>query len=248
MPSSLTRCPRCGARLKGLSTRCDACGADLVPYLARSGAHAAITDTLAAPSSSALTAGVPAPPLPTMTDVSHNRRAVVAPPPDAAPGAVASGPPFDDTALERPAVSEALEDAGWSPVLTIMIILIIGVAIGGNLAVRTDSILGIFVGGFTILIMGRALLPAVRAAIQRGQLLREGRPTSGVIRDRWTDKDEDGDPVYHVAYAFEAEGAGQTPATIMHARREKRRVVPPVRGGRRRADPLPGRQPRGCDG
>ncbi len=187
----LTRCPRCGARLNGPSTRCDACGADLVPHLARSGANAA---------------SVLAPPSPAIASL--DRQAPVAPPPDPTPDAPA-GLSFDYTGLERPAISATLEDATWLPVLSTAIIIIIGAALGGYLVFKSGSVSGMVLGAFTIMLIVRAWLPAVRAAILRDRLLREGRRSLAVIYDRWSNKDDDGDPVYFVAYAFQREGSAQ---------------------------------------
>ncbi len=190
MSSLLTNCPRCGARLRGLSTRCDACGADLVPYLTRAGAS---TRSVPAPSSSAT------------PDVAYTPRASVAPPSDPTLGvATPPGLPFDYTGLRRPEVSETLEEATWVSVLSTMIILLIGVAVGGYFALKSGEIVNIIFGGSVILLIGSAWFPAVRRVLLRDQLLREGRRTLGVIYDRWTYKDSDGDTVYVVAYAFQA--------------------------------------------
>ncbi|MCS6883545.1 MAG: hypothetical protein RMK84_05065 [Oscillochloridaceae bacterium] len=214
MSSRLTTCPRCGARLKGPSTRCDACGADLVPYLARSGAN---------------TASVLAPPSPAIASV--DRQAPVAPP-DPAPGSPASLS-FDYTTLERPAISETLEMAPWRSVLSelaMWFIVLPGAMTAGLIllvvilpdARQAAHGLGSIVGSMLFL-MALVVVPGRMYAAKLWERMHQyGRQTSGVIFDRWTDKDYEGDTTYFVAYAFQAEGAGQSPVIVTRAEKNQK--------------------------
>ena len=204
MSSLLTNCPRCGARLRGLTTRCDACGADLVPYLTRSGANAA---------------SVLAPPSPAIASV--DRQAPVAPPPDPTPDAPA-GLSFDYTSLERPAISETLEMTSLGPAgMAVMLILPVVLAMGiwiipgaGRFALAT--------GGMLLLLVILQVPREIYLAKFQQKMHQHGRQTSGVIFDRWTDKDYEGDTAYFVAYAFQAESADGVLTTVTRAERNQK--------------------------
>ncbi len=215
MSSLLTNCPRCGARLRGPSTRCDACGADLVPYLVRSGANAV---SVLAPLSPAI--------------ASLDRQAPVAPPPDPAPDAPA-GPSFDYTRLERPAISATLEMAPWRSALVelgMWFIVLPGAMTAGLImliviipdARQTALGVGGILGGMLFLMTLVGVPGRMYAAKLWERMQKEGRQTSGVIFDRWTDKDYEGDTTYCVAYAFQAEGTGRAPVIVTRAEKNQK--------------------------
>lgn len=206
MSSLLTNCPRCGARLRGLSTRCDACGADLVPYLTRAGAS---TRSVPAPSSSAT------------PDVAYTPRASVAPPSDPTlAAATPPGLPFDYTSLERPAISETLEMTGWHSHMAMVLIAIVIVVV-----VKIIPGAGIFALGMDVILGPLAILMVLRGiylAKFQQKMHQHGRQTSGVIFDRWTDKDYEGDTTYFVAYAFQAESADGVLTTVTRAEKNQK--------------------------
>ncbi|NUM43301.1 MAG: DUF3592 domain-containing protein [Anaerolineales bacterium] len=58
------------------------------------------------------------------------------------------------------------------------------------------------IGGLFVLIGVGLLYAGGKTQKQLGQLRAEGLQTQGLLFDRWTDKDSDGDTTYYVAFAF----------------------------------------------
>jgi hypothetical protein len=67
-------------------------------------------------------------------------------------------------------------------------------------------------GGLFTLIGLFMMSNGLRSIGKAGQLARQGQVTQGLVVDRWTEKDSDGDTVYVVAYRFNA--PGHPPVTI----------------------------------
>jgi hypothetical protein len=72
-------------------------------------------------------------------------------------------------------------------------------------------------GGLFSLIGLSMIGQGVRRVRNASQLAMEGQITQGLIVDRWTEKDSDGDTVYVIAYRFNAPGhASVTVAEYFH--------------------------------